>query len=795
MRIFDKAWRHVLGGVAIIVMVCGGVAHATTMRAAETPLPVIPLPAQVTRLPGAFRATSNTVISASHRDAKAQWVAHYLAGLLWRTRGLRLSVRSDAGPADTIRLVLDPHVPVTQPEGYSLDVDPRGIAVRARTEAGLFYGAVTVWQLLTPGTGHGPVDVPCVAIRDWPRFRWRGFMLDSARHMQSVAEIKRLINQMALHKLDVFHWHLTDDQGWRLQVKAYPKLTRMGAWRKPPGAGTHGEPGRYGGFYTERQIRAIVAYAARRHITVVPEIDMPGHAQAAVASYPDVLGSTSGHPSVAVQWGINPYLFSVRPQSLAMVRHILGAVLRLFPSPYIHIGGDEAIKNQWRASPVAQAKMRVLGLKSEDALQAWFVDQLGSYLAAHGRRLVGWDEILEGAHLPANAIVESWHGATGAIKAARLGHDAVLAPYGALYLAHLQSDRTNEPSGVFPVVSLAKVYAFNPVPASLTAAQTKHVLGTEAALWTEYVSSSWEVEHAVFPRLDAFAELAWTPQTDRHFDGFLQRLPAQIVRYRKLDIAAADSAFAVDIRLPDGRSAALATGRVHVSLGNQADFGHIHYTIDGSVPTLHSPSYVSPFSVALPATIRAAAFSTQGIELARPSDRVLDRAVLLTRTSAELEPCAGQHIGDRVPLLPDLGKRNTPQYDVDVFASCWIYPHARLDGVDGIVVKAAELARNRHLLKQGKALVQHYPQTSPQGDLEVRLDDCKGSLIAAMPLPIGGTLGDRFTLTHAIKVPAGTHDLCLRFAAPVNGPMYAIGSVQLHERVGNAASGLHESSR
>src|SRR5690348_4358981 len=444
--------------------------------AAEPPPSLIPLPAQLQLQSGSFTVDAHTPLVLASRDAATRQTAQYLVDLLARTRGLKLSITSDAGGAPAIVLRRDPQAAVVQAGGYALNVTPRGIEVAARDDAGLFHGAVTLYQLLTPDAGQGAVAVPALAIEDWPRFAWRGLMLDSARHFQSVAEVERLIDQMAQHKLDVLHWHLTDDQGWRIEIKRYPELTRIGAWRTPPDAGHDGAPRRYGGFYTQDEIRRVVAYAAARHITIVPEIDMPGHAQAAVAAYPQ-LGVTGKQPGVSTDWGVNPWLYNVDENTFTFIDNVLDEVMALFPSKYIHVGGDEAIKDQWQASPAVQAKMHALGLKNEDALQGWFIDRIGQYLDRHGRKLVGWDEILESDNLPADATVMSWRGIDGAIKAALLGHDVVMSPSPALYFDHVQGDLADEYAGRLGVESLKNVYGFQVVPGVLSAAQAKHVLG------------------------------------------------------------------------------------------------------------------------------------------------------------------------------------------------------------------------------------------------------------------------------------------------------------------------------
>ncbi|TQU23795.1 beta-hexosaminidase, partial [Xanthomonas perforans] len=488
-----------------------GAPAAATADTAGTPLPLIPAAVEVKRGSGSFTVGAGTVISIVPGDADARRSAEHLADLLQRTRGLRLEVRAEASASPgSIRLERSAQAPVAHKEGYSLEADARGVRIAARDGAGLLYGAISAWQLMTPDARKGEVRLPAVTIRDWPRFSWRGQHLDVARHFHDVDTVKHVLDTMALHKLNVLHWHLTDDQGWRIEIKRYPKLTEVGAWRTPPGAGQHGTPQRYGGFYTQEQISEIVAYAARLHITVLPELDMPGHAQAAVAAYPEEVGVPGARTQVGVDWGVNPYLFNTSERSLTFITNVLDEVLTLFPSTYIHIGGDEAVKDQWEASPAVRAQMRKLGVKDAHAMQGWFNEQLAAYLTQHGRRMIGWDEILEGG-VPASASVMSWRGIEGAVIAAQQGHDVVLAPGDWLYLDNLQTTRSDEPNGRLTVLPLSKVYAFDPVPAELSAEQARHVLGAQGALWSEYIPSQWHVDHALFPRLSAIAEVTWSP--------------------------------------------------------------------------------------------------------------------------------------------------------------------------------------------------------------------------------------------------------------------------------------------
>jgi len=748
---------------------------AHVARARDTAPPsLIPLPAQLTLQHGGFTVDVHTPVVLASHDAATKQTADYLIDLVARTRGLHLRLADGDKTTHAIVLQRDPLAPVAQAEGYALDVTPEGIRITARDDAGLFHGAITLYQLLTPDAKQGAVEVPALSIRDWPRFAWRGLMLDSARHFQSVAEVEKLIDQMAQLKLDVLHWHLTDDQGWRIEIKRYPELTKIGAWRTPPGAGHDGEPQRYGGFYTQEQIRAVVAYAAARHVTIVPELDMPGHAQAAVASYPQI-GVTGRRPKVSVDSGVNPWLYNVDDGTFTFIDHVLDEVMALFPSKYIHVGGDEAIKDQWQASPAVQAKMRALGIGSEDALQGWFIGRIGQYLEKHGRKLIGWDEILEGDNLPADATVMSWRGIDGAIKAALLGHDVVMSPAPDLYFDHVQGDLADEYSGRLGVESLQDVYGFRAVPDVLNATQAKHVLGMQANVWTEHLPTMAHVEHAVFPRLDALAEVAWSPAATNDWPGFLARLPAQLARHRAQHVAYADSAFAVDIQAD--RNVALATGKATVTLSDQTGFGSIHYTLDGSTPTPASPRYDAPFNVSLPATVRAASFTADGSALSTPRERVLDRAALLSLPGTALANCPGSDFRLRVQPMPD-ATSTQPVYAVNVFDTCQLFPPTLMDGVIAIHVDAVRLPRNFQLAHEQKLVVSR-PHGTPFGELVVRADRCDGPVLATMPLPDPAHGPRRFTLDAKLPAQSGEHTLCLIYTAPIAGPLYALGRVSL----------------
>lgn len=761
---------------------------AAQAQPTSPPIPLVPWPSDLQApVTAGARIAQGAVIAVPAGDAGARRVAESLAAMAARDRGLRLVVRSGTRGAIVVQRTTatasaaSGGVATGASESYRLTVTPAGATLAAGSDAGLFYASVSLWQLMTADAARGPVTLPALQIADTPRFAWRGLMLDVVRHFMPLADVKAMVDQMALHKLNVLHLHLSDDQGWRIEIKRYPLLTQVGGWRQPPG----GEPARYGGFYTQAELRELVAYAAARHIRVVPELDMPGHAQAVVAAYPQLgvdIGTGPGQnppPAVSVDWGVNPYLYNVEDTTLRFIEQVLDEVMAVFPSTFIHVGGDEAIKDQWQASPTVQARRKALGVSNEEALQGWFIERVANYLAAHGRRLIGWDEILEGG-LPAGASVMSWRGSAGAVSAAKLGHDVVLAPAGALYFDYQQSDAADEPAGRVALLPIENVYRFEPVSDELGAEQVRHVLGLEAALWTEYMPSRERVEHAVFPRLAALAEVAWSPKGARDWRGFLPRLAAQRARYLRQGVNAADSAFAVRFDIDGGRAAMLAAGQAQVRLSNPVGYGAVHYTLDGSEPTPASPRVDSGHSAIplnLGARVRATAFDTAGAPLARMRERRFDAASLLRRSSAELRACPGSDLGLRLPLRPE-AEAWAPVFNVSLLDACWIYPQALLDGVDAIHVDAARLARNYGLAHEAVKVVQ-YPATTPGGELEVLDGGCAGPVLVRLPLPDGASL-QTVHLSAPLPAPVtGTRDLCLRFTAPISGPLWAIDTVQL----------------
>ncbi|WP_436532919.1 beta-N-acetylhexosaminidase [Actinoplanes sp. HUAS TT8] len=473
-----------------------------------------------------------------------------LGGVLaWLQQALRpatgLPLREAASATITLGLADD-----LGPEAYRLRVTPDRAVIVGGGAAGVFYGCQALLQLLPAAIyRRSPVAgqrwaIPAVEITDEPRFAWRGAMLDVARHFMPKHDVLRFIDLMALHKLNTLHWHLTDDQGWRVEIKKYPRLTEVGGWRRESQVGaTRDAPGDgrpHGGFYTQDDVREIVAYAAERFVTVVPEIESPGHVQAALAAYPQL--GVGGEPlDVYTRWGINRNILNVEESTVGFFRDVLDEVIDLFPSRWIGVGGDECPRDQWRDDPRTQQRMAELGLTREEELQAWFIRRLDDHLTAAGRRLFGWDEILEGDLAPGTTIA-SWRGMTGAVAAARRGYDVVACPDDQVYLDYRQSDSPDEPIPVSIPLTVADVYAFDPVPDGLTPDEARHILGGQANIWTEHADSPRTVDYLAFPRLCAVAEALWSPAA-RDYTDFAHRLAHHLTR---LD------ALGVEYRHPDG---------------------------------------------------------------------------------------------------------------------------------------------------------------------------------------------------------------------------------------------------
>ena len=575
---------------------------------------IVPYPNHLETGRGTYRVTDRPVTCDSRTDERTQRaMVGFAARLATVTGGTNPVTVADEVPASGIRFVTDESLPA---EGYELNVDGEGIEVRASQFPGFLYALQSLEQLLPAavyGTEPAPDaawEVPCVKIADAPRFAYRGMHLDVARHFFSVDEVKRYIDVMAIHKLNTLHWHLTDDQGWRIEIKRYPELTAVGSIRKATVVrkewGTYDDTP-YGGFYTQDEIRDVVEYAADRGVTVIPEIDLPGHMLAALTAYPE-LGCTGGPYEVWGRWGVaDDVLCPGREKTFEFLEGVLTEVMELFPSEYIHIGGDECPKVRWEKCPRCQAKIRQLGLKddgehtAEHYLQSYVTDRIGKFLAQHGRRIIGWDEILEG-RAPSDAVVMSWRGSEGGIAAAKLGHDVIMTPNSHFYFDYYQSlDTDAEPFGIGGYIPMEQVYSYDPAFPELTPEQQKHILGVQANLWTEYVLSDEHLEYMLLPRLAALSEVQWCQPETKDWNRFIgsfrmDKIYSQLGYEFAKHIFGVTASYAVD---PE-------KGGVVMTLTTQGG-APIRYTLDGSDPTASSPLYKAPVTIGESCTFKAAA--------------------------------------------------------------------------------------------------------------------------------------------------------------------------------------------
>jgi hexosaminidase len=588
------------------VLVCPAQGHGqspqteTWQGESQTPgFRLIPYPERLSPGSGSFAIRSSTTIAISDLDdPELRALADYAVALIRSSLDIDLALAAGAATgaeSNALLLRLSSAASVDHPEGYRLAVTPRVIEISATTHAGLFYGLQTLRQLIAPAAsspGEAAPTIPAVEIEDRPRFVYRGMHLDVGRHFFPVEFVKKYIDLLAMYKMNTFHWHLTEDQGWRIEIKRYPRLTEVGAFRKETILAKNFDPyigdrKPYGGYYTQEEVREVVAYARRRYVTVIPEIEMPGHSSAALAAYPE-LACTEGPFEVATVWGIHPDIYCPSEETFAFLEGVLSEVFELFPSRYIHIGGDEAPKIRWEESDLAQEIIQREGLADEHELQSYFIKRIEKFLLANDRRLIGWDEILEGGLAP-QATVMSWRGTAGGIEAAKQGHDVIMTPTSHVYFDYYQGDPLFEPLAIGGYTPLEKVYGFEPVPDELTPEEAKRVLGAQGNVWTEYMPTQQYVEYMVFPRMLALAEVVWSPRKIRDWDRFAGHLP---VHFRVLDL------FRVNYRVPS--VAGLERDRITlepmatVELSVPMPGAQIRYTTDGTDPGPGSPLYGGP---------------------------------------------------------------------------------------------------------------------------------------------------------------------------------------------------------
>lgn len=727
---------------------------------------LLPTPLAVAVAGDGFALTHRIPVVVS--DDGARGAAAALADLM-ASRNVRLGTAVTASRSrTTIRFVRADDLP---PEGYRLTTSATGAVVAASDKAGWLYGAVTLWQLATQaGREH---HVAGVAITDAPRFGWRGLMLDSARHFQSPAYIRHLLDWMLANKLNRLHWHLVDDQGWRLPIPNYPRLTSVSAWRHPATAPGAPPLPATGGFYTADQIRGIVAYAAKRGITIVPEIEMPGHALSAIRAYPHLGMGVPIPPGTDADWGVFPWLYNTEPATFTFLEDVLRETMRLFPSRWVHVGGDEATKEQWHASPAIQAQIKRLGLKDEDALQGWFMARIGTFLAANGRRLVGWDEILDGG-VPPDATITSWRGIDGAIKAAKSGHDAILSPAPTLYFDNRQGSGPEEPPGRGNLISLGDVLAFDPMPAGLSPDQRRHVLGVQANLWTEHVRHEDRAAWMTFPRAAAIAEIGWARAGKRDVADFATDLVPQLDRMAPLGLHAADSAFAVAAKLDRGMDGRGVKGRIIAALSGQSSLP-IRYTLDGGAPVATSLRYEAPLLLNDGQRLRAATFLGDRA-LAGGYDTVVTDAAARLRTSRELTPCSNAVLLDLEDDYPATGKR--AHFLLDIFHPCWRWNAAPVEGARRIVLSVGQLPFNFQV-GADRAKIRFRAPATPAGEFVVHAGTCDGAPIATLPLAPALRNPGVTRLEAPLPAALASRDLCVDYTAKGVDPLWAIERVEL----------------
>ncbi len=626
---------------------------------------LIPAPAHVRASSGSFEITAQTRVFVTAGNDTAKRVAEHFVDALNRVTGFELFVaffEARPQPANSIAFVLSNRKAFGE-EGYTLSITKKRVVISASGAHGLFYGVQTLLQLLPAEAFGDPVldvrwKMPCVEIEDQPRFRWRGMHLDVSRHFFPKEFIKRYIDLIAMHKMNVFHWDLTNDNGWRIEVKKHPKLTEVCAWRvdreqqhwlrrDPP---REDEKATYGGFYTQEEVKEILAYAAERFVTVLPAIELPGHTSEVFAAYPELSCRGEKLPVQVGSYWPNVDIFCAGNDSVfTFIDDVLTEIAALFPNQYIHIGGDEADKTRWRACAKCQARMKQEGLQNEHELQSYFIKRVEKMLSAKGKKLIGWDEILEGGLAP-EATVMSWRGAEGGIAAAQQGHDAVMSPVSHCYFDYYQANPQFEPEAIGGYTTLKKVYSYEPLPQELTPEEAKHILGAQGNVWTEYIATPQHAEYMSVPRMSALAEVVWSPKEGRNWKDFQQRLPAHFRRFDAMRVNYSKGSFTVAVQT------GLVTNKrqMRVQLESEQPHAEIRYTLDGSAPTMQSPLYRKPFVLNRTATIHAAICGDEKMQEEVTRQEVSVHRALGAKVSYAVPPSAKYFGGRELGLVDGL---------------------------------------------------------------------------------------------------------------------------------------------
>ncbi|SEB38651.1 hexosaminidase [Tenacibaculum sp. MAR_2009_124] len=563
---------------------------------------IIPAPASQTMKNGLFSLNNEVSIKIDDRFTN---VGNYLKKYLSKNFNISLSDNTNDK-----KIVFNYNDQIENEEGYTLEVTQTMIIIEAKSPRGAFYAVQSLIQLMPLETEASQVSVQCIEIKDAPQFKYRGMHLDVGRHFFPTDFIKEYIDMIALLKINTFHWHLTEDQGWRIEIKKYPKLQEISAFRDGTLIGHYSDKPqrfdnkRYGGYYTQEEVKEIVAYATERQVTIIPEIEMPGHSQAVLAAYPE-FGCTGNKVEVVQKWGVFEDIYSPKEETFKFLEDVIDEVIALFPSKYIHIGGDEAPKKQWKESKFCQDFIKKNGLKDEHELQSYFIQRMEKYINSKGRQIIGWDEILEGGLAP-NATVMSWRGIKGAIEAAKEHHDVILTPGTHCYFDHYQSKNKNEPLAIGGFLPLEKVYSFNPIPEELTKEEAKYVLGAQGNVWTEYIPTTDKVEYMVYPRMMALSEVVWSPSENKNFDDFKKRLLHFMKRLDHLNVNYANHLFELNGQIYT------QNGQTTYTLQSDTEGKSIRYTTDGTDPTISSTLYKKPIVIEKDTQLKAASFDSEG---------------------------------------------------------------------------------------------------------------------------------------------------------------------------------------
>jgi hexosaminidase len=626
---------------------------------AQQTVSIIPQPVSLSVDDGHFTIDKNTSLIFNTKENDLRLAANFFNAFIKNVSGDVLSLNVKKNKSILLEIKKTETI---GDEGYLLNVSPNSIRIIANTKTGIVYGMQSLFQTLSQIRTNAALEVPCMKILDYPRFKWRGMHLDVCRHFFGPELVKEYINLMAAYKFNTFHWHLTDDQGWRIEIKKYPKLTSVGAWRADRTGLSWsecqptqpGEESNYGGYYTQQQIRDIVAYAKERNITIVPEIEMPGHSEAAIAAYPWL--STTQQPQTTITGGVYPKnfqtVFDVSNDSVfVFLENVLTEVMQLFPSKYIHVGGDEVDKTPWKNDARCQALMKKMGYTSEDQLQSYFIERMEKFLNAHHRKLIGWDEILEGGLAP-EATVMSWRGEAGGIKAAKMQHDVVMTPGTPLYFDHYQAGPAGEPPAIGGFNTLKMVYDYNPIPTELDSNDAKYVLGAQANLWTEFIPTVSQVKYMVLPRMLALSEAVWSPKENKNYVDFYHRLQNQFKAFGEKGLNYCRGNFTVAIK-PVSQD-----GKLLVTLSSEIPDAAIYYTTNGNDPDAGSIKYETPIFIDSSVTIKAVIIEDGKVMGVKPAEQKFSMHKAIGKNVTYMYPVSKYYMADGPNSLTD-GVRGT----------------------------------------------------------------------------------------------------------------------------------------